>query len=481
MGSGRARAVLRRHVFVSAAVFGAALAGMHPAVAETLTQAMARAYRGNPDINQQRAAVRVTDENVPRQKAGYRPRVTGTADVGASDVFSKSVPSAGFNHSVNGNASGRNANPSLTFPRGAGLNVTQTLFNGFRVENGVRSAESGILGARETLRNTEQTVLQDTVTFYMNVLRDTAILNLRRNNVEVLNEQLRQTNDRFKVGDVTKTDVAQSQAALAQSQADAFTAQTNLQTSIANYRQVIGVEPKRLEPVKPYERGLPKSLEAAILLSQSEHPAIQALLHGVDAAQLNVKVVEGELYPTVGVTGSLARRWDTSGSEGSQSISASVVGQISVPIYEGGEVYARVRQAKETLGQQRLAADLQRDRVRAAVVSAWYVFFNSAAVIRASLAQVAAAETALNGVREEAKVGQRTTLDVLNAQQVLLNARVQLVSAQRDRVVGSYALQAAIGRLSVASLGIGVDRYDPTRHFDQVKDKWIGLRTPDGQ
>ena len=481
MGLGKASAATRRNLIMSAAIFGAAVAGAHPALAESLNQSIARAYRGNPDINQQRAAVRVTDENVPRQKAGYRPRVTGTADAGAADLFSKSAPGNGFNHSAAGNASGRNANPSLTFPRGAGISVTQTLFNGFRVENGVRSAESTIFGARETLRNTEQSVLQDTVTFYMNVLRDTAILSLRGNNVEVLTEQLRQTNDRFKVGDVTKTDVAQAQAALAQGQADSFVAQTNLQTSIANFRQVVGIEPKRLEPVKPYDRNLPKTLEAAIVLSQSEHPAIQALLHGVDAAQLNVKVVEGELYPTVGVTGSLARRWDVSGTDGSQSISASVVGQISVPIYEGGEVYARVRQAKETLGQQRLQADLQRDKVRAAVVSAWYVFFNSAAVIRASLAQVSAAETALNGVREEAKVGQRTTLDVLNAQQVLLNARVQLVSAQRDRVVGSYALQAAIGRLSVASLGIGVDRYDPTQHFDQVKDKWFGLRTPDGQ
>ena len=439
-----------------------------PAIADTLFGAMARAYKGNPDINQQRAAVRVFDENVPRQKSGYRPRVTGTADAGASDLFIKRRPSVGFEG-------------SLTYPRGGGVSITQPLFNGFRVENGVSSAESSILGARETLRNTEQSVLQDVVTFYMNVLRDTAVLNLRRNNIEVLQEQVRQTKDRFKVGDVTRTDVAQSEARLAQAQADAYTAQSTLQTSMANYRQAVGIEPKRLEPVRPYEKGLPKTLEAAIQLSQSEHPAIQALLHGVDAAQLNVKVVEGELYPTIGVTGTLQRRWDSSNIAGAQAITASVVGQISVPIYEGGEVYARTRQAKETLGQQRLQADLQRDRVRAAVVSAWGVYFNSALVIRASLAQVAAAEIALNGVREEAKVGQRTTLDVLNAQQDLLNARVSLVGAQRDRVVGSYALLSSIGRLTVANLGVSVERYDPTVHFDQVKDKWFGLRTPDGQ
>ena len=453
-----------------------------PALADSLFGAMARAYQGNPDINQQRAAVRIADENVPRQKAGYRPRITGTADAGVSDSFVKTRPSSGFNFTP-GRQDGRNTQGSLSYPRGGGISITQTLFNGFRVENGVSSAESSILGARETLRNTEQTVLQDTVTNYMNVLRDTAVLSLRRNNIEVLQEQVRQTKDRFKVGDVTRTDVAQSEARLAQAQADAYTAQSTLQTSMANYRQTVGIEPKKLEPVRPYEKGLPKTIEAAIQLSQAEHPAIQAVLHGVDAAQLNVKVVEGELYPTVGLTGNIQRRWDagSTGSVGSQTISASIVGQISVPIYEGGEVYARTRQAKETLGQQRLQADLQRDRVRAAVVSAWGVFFNSAAVIRASQAQVAAAEIALNGVREEAKVGQRTTLDVLNAQQDLLNARVSLVGAQRDRVVGSYALLASIGSLSVANLGIGVERYDPTRHFDQVKDKWFGLRTPDGQ
>jgi outer membrane protein len=438
-----------------------------PVRAETLNGAIIKAYRNNPDLGQQRAAVRAADENIPRQKSGYRPRVSATADAGylASEVRTP----------------GRGATTNYGLPRGVGLSVTQNLWSGNRVENGVRSAESSVFGAREQLRNTEQSVLQDTVTFYMNVLRDTALLSLRRNNVEVLMEQVRQTRDRFQVGDVTRTDVAQAEARLAQAQSDAIVAQANLQTNMSNYRQVVGTEPKRLEPVRPFERGLPKTLESAVLISQRQHPAIQALLHGVDAAQLNVKVIEGELYPTVGLTGTVSKRWDVNGVNGAQTFSGSIVGQISVPIYEGGEVYARARQAKETLSQQRLQADLQRDKVRAAVISAWGVFQASAQVIKSAQAQVAAAEIALNGVREEAKVGQRTTLDVLNAQQDLLNARVSLVTAQRDRVVGSYALQAATGRLSTAALGVNVEQYDPTTHFGQVKDKWFGLRTPDGQ
>ncbi|MBL8590818.1 MAG: TolC family outer membrane protein [Methylobacteriaceae bacterium] len=437
--------------------------------AETLPGALAKAYVGNPDLNQQRASVRATDENVPRQMSGWRPRVTATADAGALRTETDHFPNASQNGGVS------------SYPRGFGVSVQQNLWNGNRTVNGVRQAESGVLAARETLRNTEQTVLQNAVTSYMNVLRDTAILNLRRNNIEVLEQQVRQTRDRFNVGEVTRTDVAQVESQLAGARADAFTAQSNLQTSLANYRQVVGEQPKSLAPAQPIEKALPKSVAAAVSTSQTEHPLIQAAMHNVDAAQLNVKVVEGELYPTLGVTGTVSKRWDPSNAVGAQSTTASVVGTLTVPIYEGGEVYARVRQAKELLGQARIQADLQREQVRALVVSNWGLWENSRAVLQAAQAQVQAAEIALNGVREEAKVGQRTTLDVLVAQQTLLNARVALVTAQRDRVVTSYSLLGAMGRLSAATLGLRVASYDPRTHFDQVKGKWIGVRTPDGR
>jgi outer membrane protein len=337
------------------------------------------------------------------------------------------------------------------------------------------------MASRATLRIAEQTVLLAAATAYMNLLRDGAVLDLQKRNVEVLQEQLRQTRDRFTVGEVTRTDVAQAESSLATARSDYFTAQANLQTSIANYRQVIGVEPTRLEPARTIESLLPHTLGVAVQLALAEHPEVQAALHAVDAAALQVKLVEGELYPTLNLVGSVQNNYNFQGVPGSRFFTAEVVGQLTVPIYQGGEVYARTRQAKETLGQARLQADLQRDLVRAAVVSSWGQLDTARGVIQSSNASVKSNEIALDSIRQEAEVGQRTTFDILFQQQQLLNARVALVTAQRDRVVASYAVMAAIGRLSAANLNLAVTEYDPTIHFDQVKDKWIGLRTPDGR
>jgi outer membrane protein len=440
-----------------------------PGRAETMSSALARAYAGNPDLNQQRAGVRATDENLPRATSAWRPTANANAQYGynrldSTDARGKLAP-------VRANTAGS------TY----GLAVTQNLFNGNRTVNGVRQAESNIFGARETMRNTEQNVLQSAATAYMDVLRDTAILDLRKNNIIVLQEQLRQTRDRFTVGEVTRTDVAQAESSLATARSDYFTAQANLQTSIANYRQVIGVEPTRLEPARTIESLLPHTLGVAVQLALAEHPEVQAALHAVDAAALQVKLVEGELYPTLNLVGSVQNNYNFQGVPGSRFFTAEVVGQLTVPIYQGGEVYARTRQAKETLGQARLQADLQRDLVRAAVVSSWGQLDTARGVIQSSNASVKSNEIALDSIRQEAEVGQRTTFDILFQQQQLLNARVVLVSAQRDRVVASYAVMAAIGRLSAANLNLSVTQYDPTVHFDQVKDKWIGLRAPDGR
>jgi outer membrane protein len=438
--------------------------------AETIGGALVRAYFNNPDINQQRAAVRASDENVPKAFAGFLPTATAQGNAGFQQ-YNSVLPA------LDGGASN-----VYSRPRSVGLTVNETLWNGDRTYNSVRQAESGVMAARETLRNTEQNVLLNGASVYMDVLRDTAILDLDRNNVEVLQEQLRQTNDRFTVGEVTRTDVAQAEASLAGAQATALQAQSTLETSIANFRQVIGEEPRNLAPVRALERPLPRTLTEAIAISEVEHPAIVGSLFGVDAAQLNVKVIEGALLPTVGLTGQLGQQWDITGFPvPNHAFAASLMGQITIPLYDGGATFASTRQAKEQLGQQELQTDLQRDKVRAAVVSAWGVNSNSGAIIRSAKAQVAAAEIALAGIREEAKVGQRTTFDVLTAQQTLLSARVQLVSAQHDAVVASYAVLSSIGRLSTANLGLAVVRYDPKTHFNQVKDKWFGLRTPDGR
>jgi outer membrane protein len=453
--------------------------------AETMSGALARAYAGNPDLNQQRAGVRATDENLPRATAAWRPTATATGQFGENyfDLTAPSVSGSAFVGGTSGGplTTGVNRLKKTTDIGTLNLTVTQNLFNGNRTVNGVRQAESTIFGARESLRNSEQNVLLNGATAYMNVLRDIAILDLRKNNIIVLEEQLRQTRDRFIVGEVTRTDVAQAESSLASARSDYFTARANLQTSVANYRQVIGVEPTRLEPARTIEGLLPRSLGSAIGVALAEHPGIQAALHAVDTAALQVKLVEGELAPTVDLVGNVRQNYNLAGVPGERLFNGSVVGQVTVPIYQGGAVYARVRQAKETLDQARLQADLQRNVIRASVVSSWGQLDTARAVIQSSKAAVKSAEIALDGIRQEAEVGQRTTFDILFAQQVLLNARVGLVSAQRDRVVASYAVMAAIGRLAAANLNLNIVQYDPTVHFDQVKDKWIGLRTPDGR
>jgi len=458
---GRAYFGAMASVFVLAAASGAS--------AETLDSALARAYGNNPSLNAQRASVRATDENVARAKSGYRPQVNASADIGRS--YS------------NVNRPARTGTPggeNFLTPRGYGIEIEQSIFNGFRTVNSVRQAESSVLGARETLSNNEQNTLLDAATAYMNVLRDTAILDLQRNNVEVLDEQLRQTRDRFNVGEVTRTDVAQAESRLAASRSQVSLAESNLRTSIAQYRQVVGVEPRSLAPGRPLDRLLPKSVETALKVALNEHPAIKASEHGVDVAELQVKIDQGALAPQVGVRGTVAQRYDNQISD-DRALSASVVAQLTVPIYDGGVAYATTRQSKETVGQRRLEADSIRDQVRAAVVSTWGQLEAARAQIVAAQAQIDASETALNGVREEARVGQRTTLDVLNAQQELLTARVNLITAQRDRVVASYAVAQAMGRLTSRSLGLAVNHYSPKIHYDQVKDLWGGLTTPDGR
>ena len=440
--------------------------------------ALSRAYAGNPDLNQTRASVRARDEDAPKAAAGMRPRANIQASAGPQ-YGNLRIPGG------RSTTTGQRAfygDEFVGYPRGATLNVSQNIFDGGRTANSVRQAESGVFAARATLRLTEQAILQNGATAYMNVLRDTAVMNLRKNNIAVLEQQLKQTRDRFEVGEVTRTDVAQAEASLAQARSELYGAQAQLKTSVANYRQIIGVEPGHLEPGRALDPLLPKSLNEAIVIALAEHPGVVSALHQVDSAELAVKVAEAALSPSLSVNAQVSNQYDSFlGIPGSRQFSAGANGQLNIPLYQGGAEYASIRQAKEQLGQARLNADLQRDSVRATVVSSFGLLETAKASIISGQAAVKAAETALEGVREEAKVGQRTTLDVLNAQQALLNARVTLVISQRDRVVASYAALGAIGRLSAEELRLTVALYDPGVHYEQVKTKWFGVDTPDGR
>jgi outer membrane protein len=461
-----------RGLAVSTTACAGWLLAAQPVLSDTLEGALVLAYQNNPTLNAQRASVRATDEGVPQALAGYRPRVTVNGAVGSqyTDSLTRSATFAASYTQLSG---------TMT-PSNVGLTATQTLFNGFQTPNRTRQAESQVQAARETLRVAEQGTLLNAATAYMNLLRDSAILDLQRRNVEVLQEQLRQTRDRFNVGEVTRTDVAQSESRLAAGRSQVLSAEAIYTASVATYRQVIGVQPGRLAAGSPVDRFSPSTQAASIGLGTATHPAVTSAQYSVDAALLQVKVAEGALYPTLALQGNVQQAYESSLLQ-LRTFNASAIAQLTVPIYQGGAEYSLIRQAKETLGQRRLDLDTARDQVRQSIVQAWGQLEAAKANIEATQAQVQAAEIALNGVREEARVGQRTTLDVLNAQQELVNARVALVSAQRDRVVASYTLLSAVGRLSPQVLGLRVPVYDANVHYQQVRDVWAGVRTPDGR
>jgi outer membrane protein len=458
----------------AAAVLLMAFAGPAPALAETIEAALVRAYQNNPQLNAQRALVRSTDENVPQALSGYRPKVAVTASAGYQYQDTLTTSGGDANRLVRTETHG--ANP----PRSAGLTVTQTLFNGYQTANKTRVAESQVSGAREALRVLEQTVLFSAATIYMDYLRDSAIVEVQKSNVRVLEQTLKQTRDRFNVGEVTRTDVAQSEAQLAAGKTQELTAESNLVTTRSNYRRIIGNEPENLAPGSPVDRYLPPTLPRAVELSLIENPNVTAAMFGVDVNFLQVKVNEGALLPTVTLLGSVQQAYEQT-LISQRSFGASAVAQVSVPIYNGGAEYTLIRQSKETLAQQRLNLETTRDQSRANTVTAWGQLVAGKAQVASAQAQVQASEIALNGVREEAKAGQRTTLDVLNAQQALVNARVALVTAQHDRVVASYSVLNNVGRLSPQILNLPTISYDPSVHYQQVRDSWFGMRTPDGR
>ena len=457
----------------AAAVLLMAFAGPAPALAETIEAALVRAYQNNPQLNAQRALVRSTDENVPQALSGYRPKVAVTASAGYQ--YQDTLTTSGGTANTLVRTETHGANP----PRSVGLTINQTLFNGNQTANRTRAAESQVSGAREALRVLEQTVLFSAASIYMDYLRNSAIVEVQKSNVRVLEQTLKQTRDRFNVGEVTRTDVAQSEAQLAAGKTQELTAESNLVTTRSNYRRIIGNEPDNLAPGSPVDRFLPPTLPQAVELSLIENPNVTAGMYGVDVNFLQVKINEGALLPTVSLQGSVQQAYEQT-LISQRSFGASAVAQVSVPIYNGGAEYSLIRQSKESLAQQRLNLETTRDQARANTVTAWGQLVAGKAQVSSAQAQVQASEIALNGVREEAKAGQRTTLDVLNAQQALVNARVALVTAQHDRVVASYSVLNNVGRLSPQILNLPTISYDPSVHYQQVRDSWFGVRAPDG-
>ena len=452
----------------AAAVVFLGQAAVLPVCADTMENALLRAYQTNPQLTAQRASVRSVDEAVPQALAGYRPKVSG--------IFTAGV---GFTDQLADGSVGKKIEQGDQTPHSAALTATQTIYNGNQTANKTRAAESQVLGAREGLRLLEQSVLLAAATIYMDFLRDAAILEVQRSNTKVLQLTLKQTQDRYSAGLVTPTDVAQSQAQLAAAQSQEQAAVSTLTTTRANFRRIIGNEPANLQPASPVDRFLPPAQGGAVELALHQNPNVTAAMYGVDVSFLTVKINEGALFPTVTLQATVSKTWDPAITQ-INLFTAAATAQVNVPVYQGGAEYSLIRQSKETLEQQRLTMEQARDQARADTVTAWGQLIATKAQVAAAQSQVQASELAYLGTTKEAQVGQRTVIDILNAQQTLVNARVALVTAQHDRVVASYTVLNAIGRLSPQVLHLSTQTYDPSVHYQQVRDNWAGVRTPDG-
>jgi outer membrane protein len=466
-----------RKTALSAALVSLLLASTQPVSAETVAGAMAKTYANNPDLNAARAALRAIDENVTIAKAAMRPQVNGVAEANATrrqfDKDCAVAPIAGLGCTQ---PLGR----SDTFTSSFGVSITQQIFDGFQTLNRVRSAEANVLSNREALRSQEINLLLSAVEAYSNIWRDQAIVVIRKQNLEFLREQLNASNARLQVGEGTQTDVSLAEAQLAEAQALLVSAQAALKTSEAVYFQIVGDQPTNIRQPQPATRGIPKTLDQAVAIGMREHPQILSAQRAVDSAGYNVKAAEGTMLPGVSIQGDVFKSINGSNST-NDSVSGSISARVTVPLYQGGAEYGQIRQAKERLGQQRILVDSARLEVQQTIISAHTQLEAARAAIRANQAEIQAANLALQGVVEERNVGQRTTLDVLIAQQTVLDAQESLVLSQRVEVVASYSLLASMGQLTVRSQNLKVAEYRAEEHYEAVKDKWFGLRTVDGR
>lgn len=431
------------------------------AQAETLTEALSSAYYYSPRIEAERARLRASDEDVARAMSGYRPTIIGGADVNYQKQ--KTGPPSQTN---------------VSRPRGYSIDFFQPIFTGFQTRNAVNESEATVRAAREVLRDTEQAVLFDAVSAFMDVIRDQAIVRLNERNVRVLTRELSATQQRFDAGEVTKTDLAQARARRAGAVSSLDLARANLKTSRANFKQVIGHDPNSLQVPSNYTRGLPASVTDAAGIARQENPSVIAALYREQSASYTVARIRGELLPSVQLEASHSGRFGLNGNSNfgiDESFNTSVTGRLTVPFYQGGEVHARVRQAKHL--HVSLIQEIEQARVasEAAAVAAWSQYTAARAQLESDRIQVESNRVALAGVREEERVGQRDLLDVLNAEQEFLNSQIQLESTKRNLIVNSYAVLQAVGRLDVLTVGAADQVYDPEAHYHEVRRKWWGV------
>ena len=421
--------------------------------AETLVQAMVSAYSGNPTLQAERARQRGTDELVPQALSGWRPTVS--ADGSISKVWEDS----------SGSPSSEND------PKSVAIGLSQPIFRGFKTINGTKAAEANVEAGKQSLLAIEQDILFQAIQAYMNVIRDRQIVVLRQQNVGVLQKQLTAADERFKVGEITRTDVAQSRARVSGARSSVASATATLAASVANYINIVGHKPGSLK--YPKLAKLPRTLEQAQAAASEINPNILAAAYVEEASAYNIEVVKGDLLPSASFDAS-ARFNDNPQDGTSRSERAQIEGVLTIPLYEAGRVYSSVREAKHVASQRRLEVIQAGRSVRESVAISWNNLVAAREIIRSAKEQVSAAQLALDGVRQEYFVGSRTTLDVLDSETEVVNARITLVSAERDQIVAAYQILGSIGRLTARDLALPVDYYDADENYLNVRGKWFG-------
>ena len=448
-----------RSRLLAAVLLGAGMifTGIAGAGAQTLEEALALAYTNNPDLRAARANLRVVDEGVPQAKSGWRPSVSSTLSLGATYLDSQSGGSSSARGSI---------------PRTGNLTVTQPLYRGGRTEAAVRRATSEVQAERARMFTTEQGILLNASTAYVDAIRDESVLKLQVNNLARLQKQLEATRDRFAVGEVTRTDVAQAESRVARAQADRTQAEGNLVSTRVVFERIVGIVPGTLsQPAPP--TGLPASLEESVEFATGNNFTLVTAKFEELSAIERVSEVQGELLPTVSLVGQASHSQDT-GGRSNESTSLSLEAQVTIPLYQAGAVSARVRAAKEEANRRRILVESSRRSVVDTSARAYEAWTTAVARATSLAAEVESARIALEGVEQEATVGARTVLDVLDAEQELLDAQVGLVRAERDAFVASYQLLVALGQLTASSLALPVEVYDYDRHFVEVEDRYHG-------
>jgi TolC family type I secretion outer membrane protein len=433
------------------------LASTSLAQASTFTDALEATYRNNPTIKAERERQKATDEGVAQALSGFRPTLGLGYERGEQNIKV-------------GGAENDGSYENQT------LNFNQPLFRGGATINSYQAAKQRVRSGQFTLSGIEQQVLLNAIAAYMDVVAASSILELSRNNEDVLKQQLKASQDRFEVGEVTRTDVAQSEARLSNATTDVIAAEGQLISALAVFERVIGYKPEGALAVPDQFPPLPANLEEALAQARNSNPQLLASIHAAKSAKFDARTDVGQILPQVALIGSMSRQSGINSFGSDQDYDQDTLGvRVSIPLYQSGAEYARVRESKSIARQRKHQAMDEQLVIEQEVTQAWEGLETSISTIKARDDQIKAAQVALDGVRQEQEYGARTVLDVLDAEQELFSARTNLVRAQRDRVVAAYNLALTLGDLTPKHLALQVDQYDPNEHYEDTKWKFIGF------